>query len=375
MLSNIKIHFPLTALLLLSLMTPDSECFAQGLSDNRTELILQCRMEPDPKAYENHFNIMVHRCWSNPRTQSARTALLKWKVQRSGEVTDIAIDRSSGDKAYDQSLVDALELASPFFAVPTVFKSPLSLQMDWSSMGEDDYKKLQGGYGRVEADPVLYNRAITTYKKAKVAIKESKYDDAIEELEKVLAIDSSTLNDPLLVRLSIAYCKRGAVKLGSDRESAIKDFRKALSIRKENTEAWQQLNKALRAEDLNPYDFSDRLKMAKDLESAGQKEEALLEYEAALKLRSTPEILIKIGELNKAKKFLEQEQKWKSYLSKNPKNLSGLLGLAYVLEKQEKNKEALGIYRRILEINPTDQNAVSAEKRLTKSIQAELPLE
>jgi TonB family protein len=77
--------------------------------------------------------------WAPPKVQAGMTGSvnLSLRVLRSGQVRELGIDTSSGDRAIDDSALRAVRLSSPMPPLPPLFKAEsLSLQLRFTLVGE-----------------------------------------------------------------------------------------------------------------------------------------------------------------------------------------------------------------------------------------------
>jgi len=63
--------------------------------------------------------------WKLPPNANRLKVVIRLPVERSGRVSDVRVEKSSGDKQFDASAVQAVRRASPFPPVPESAQSSL----------------------------------------------------------------------------------------------------------------------------------------------------------------------------------------------------------------------------------------------------------
>jgi TonB family protein len=107
----------------------------------------------DPRTihYQNFDTYMagLQRCikhnWRPPRGNESKRTVLIFKVHKDGRISDIRIDKSSGDSAMDDAGLVAVEQASPFAPLPPTDQENVDIQFSL------DYNVYQDG-GKPAAD-------------------------------------------------------------------------------------------------------------------------------------------------------------------------------------------------------------------------------
>ena len=77
--------------------------------------------------------------WTPPKMGPGTTASinLSLKILRSGQVRDLSVESSTGDRALDDSALHAIRLSSPLPPLPPLFKAEtLTLQLRFTFVGE-----------------------------------------------------------------------------------------------------------------------------------------------------------------------------------------------------------------------------------------------
>jgi len=63
--------------------------------------------------------------WRLPTNANGLKVVIHLRLERSGRVSDVRVEKSSGDKQFDTSAVQAVRRASPFPPVPDAAQSSL----------------------------------------------------------------------------------------------------------------------------------------------------------------------------------------------------------------------------------------------------------
>lgn len=72
----------------------------------------------DAKAYLDQVESRVMSVWRLPEKVAGRRVIIRMNLERSGRVSNVRVEKSSGDKKFDDSALDAVRTASPFPPVP-----------------------------------------------------------------------------------------------------------------------------------------------------------------------------------------------------------------------------------------------------------------
>lgn len=72
----------------------------------------------DAKAYLDQVESRVMAVWRLPEKIAGRSVIIRMNLERSGRVSNVRVEKSSGDKKFDDSALKAVRTASPFPPVP-----------------------------------------------------------------------------------------------------------------------------------------------------------------------------------------------------------------------------------------------------------------
>ena len=72
----------------------------------------------DAGAYLDQVVSRIMAVWRLPEKLDGRKVIVRMHLERSGRVSDVRVEKSSGDKKFDDSAIEAVRTASPFRSVP-----------------------------------------------------------------------------------------------------------------------------------------------------------------------------------------------------------------------------------------------------------------
>jgi len=72
----------------------------------------------DAGAYLDRVERRILAVWRLPEKLNGRKVILRMHLERSGRVSNVRVEKSSGDKKFDDSAIEAVRTASPFPPVP-----------------------------------------------------------------------------------------------------------------------------------------------------------------------------------------------------------------------------------------------------------------
>ncbi|MBE9100831.1 TonB family protein [Vacuolonema iberomarrocanum] len=82
--------------------------------------------------YTNNLTPQINAVWSRVEIQTSRSTVVRFIVNRSGELQSVVLEESSGLEAADQAALDAIRAASPFEPFPeAVDDEALSIRMEF----------------------------------------------------------------------------------------------------------------------------------------------------------------------------------------------------------------------------------------------------
>lgn len=174
------------------------------------------------KKVEHYVSLLKHAiagAWHPPADRQGHSSLVVFKVGRQGNVSDIEVRTSSGDKELDTLAVQTIQSLSPFYPLPP--GAPEKIPVDFSfqpapppaeAAGPEDELSRRRRYARSHPND---GRAAFEYGKALRFA--DQYQEAIDELQRALKVGHQA--GPCLVEIALAYKKLGKFE---EAESSLK---------------------------------------------------------------------------------------------------------------------------------------------------------
>jgi TolA protein len=79
----------------------------------------------DASAYLDQVERRIMAVWTRPPNANGLKVVIRLRLERSGRVSDLRVEKSSGNKQFDVSAVQAVRRASPFPPGPESAQSSL----------------------------------------------------------------------------------------------------------------------------------------------------------------------------------------------------------------------------------------------------------
>jgi len=95
------------------------------------------------RGYKRGISHRIMRCWYPPK--DGRHPVVRFSLNRNGEVSNLGLSVSSGDKASDEAALNAVKHAQPFRAIPRGLPAPLEAEFNFKIY--DDRNLLQKAPG------------------------------------------------------------------------------------------------------------------------------------------------------------------------------------------------------------------------------------
>lgn len=70
----------------------------------------------------------IEKNWLKPKIQPDKKIVVVFKIEKTGVVSELRCQRSSGSKEWDESALDAIKHSSPFEPIPQDWPPPIELQ-------------------------------------------------------------------------------------------------------------------------------------------------------------------------------------------------------------------------------------------------------
>lgn len=91
-------------------------CLLAGLVDAGPALAAS-----EAEIYLNQVERRITAVWSLPANSRGVKVVLRMNLEKSGRVSDVRVEKSSGDEKFDRSAIHAVRRASPFPSPPKSF--------------------------------------------------------------------------------------------------------------------------------------------------------------------------------------------------------------------------------------------------------------
>lgn len=95
------------------------------------------------RGYKRGISHRIMRCWYPPK--DGRHPVVRFSLNRNGEVSNLGLAVRSGDKASDEAALNAVKHAQPFRAIPKELPAPLEAEFNCQIYGNrNSRQKLPG---------------------------------------------------------------------------------------------------------------------------------------------------------------------------------------------------------------------------------------
>lgn len=203
------------------------------------------------------------------------------------------------------------------------------------------------------------------------ALNASNFQLAIQKLEQAIKVDASYT----LARenLAIAYNNYG-LQLQNNPKEAIKQFHKALFYNPGNTTTNSNLEGIIHYMGKDPNSFKDRVALANEARKGLDFEGAMIEFQAALRLKDDSKIHMSLGDVYRVRDMNKQaiEEYKAASKSSDSAELEVKLGQAYQSTKDLPN--AIASYGRAIQYKSDDPDVLDALKAGWEEALKEAPL-
>jgi len=86
------------------------------------------------ETYLNYLRSRIRSAWNQPKIEGRkRSAIIKFKLHKDGSVSDLRVFRKSGQPNFDQSALKAVQLHSPFRALPHGTPEQVEIEMSFDT--------------------------------------------------------------------------------------------------------------------------------------------------------------------------------------------------------------------------------------------------
>lgn len=189
------------------------------------------------------------------------------------------------------------------------------------------------------------------------ALNQQNFTEAIRQFEAALKLDSSY--ELARKNLAIAYNNYG-LQLQKNPMQALKQFHKALVLDPSNQTTQQNVSGIIRFLNRDPNKFEDRVDLGDQSRKSGDFTGAVVEYQAALKIKNDAKIWEKLGDVFRVENKLDKAANaYRSSLGAEPSAMCAVK-LGQTLQADKKIAEAIGAYGQALKLNPNDSEVLDA---------------
>lgn len=95
------------------------------------------------RAYKRGISHRIKRCWYPPK--DGRHPVVRFDLNRNGEVSNLGLSVSSGDKFSDEAALNAVRHAQPFRAIPKELPAPLEAEFNCQIYGNPNSRQKAPG--------------------------------------------------------------------------------------------------------------------------------------------------------------------------------------------------------------------------------------
>ncbi len=95
------------------------------------------------RAYKRGISHRIKRCWYPPK--DGRHPVVRFDLNRNGEVSNLGLSVSSGDKFSDEAALNAVKHAQPFRAIPKELPAPLEAEFNCQIYGNRNSRQKAPG--------------------------------------------------------------------------------------------------------------------------------------------------------------------------------------------------------------------------------------
>jgi TonB family protein len=107
-----------------------------GISSGRSmpvaDLLLQLA-NADPLPYMTDMKRKIKRAWLPPKGHETDKVIVVFKIHQNGEISDLRLERSSGDPSSDNVALSAIKQAAPFWPFPCRIDDGEDMQFTFDS--------------------------------------------------------------------------------------------------------------------------------------------------------------------------------------------------------------------------------------------------
>jgi TonB family protein len=95
------------------------------------------------RGYGRGISHWIKRCWYPPK--DGRHPVVRFSLNRNGEVSNLGLSVSSGDRFSDEAAINAVKHAQPFRAIPKELPAPLEAEFNFKIYGNPNSRQKAPG--------------------------------------------------------------------------------------------------------------------------------------------------------------------------------------------------------------------------------------
>jgi len=315
---------------------------------------------------------LVRRTASVLCTATAIGGMLALTVGLEGQATKLnakPLPHAGASSTWDRPTKDfgAADSENPREALPpSLWSSRRSDYRDDAKQKKEDEEK-QAKLAKEKSEKAKQDQinAINQYKqsgidannKAVGLARQGRWQEAVGQAELAVKIDPA--NEEFRKNLSAARCECGKQRMAKgDVTGAAHMFRKALAARSDNAMAGNMLSAAIKKMGLDPALGDNRIGLGDQLQAAGDKESAYIEYQIAYQVEPNARTYTKMGDINVIFQQYPTALSWyKNAITKDPDYGPAHRGLGYLYIMAKDFPNAVSELRKAVIINPADAGA------------------
>lgn len=276
----------------------------------------------------------IKKHWFPPKNNSSLATVVLFKVGKKGDVSDIKIDRSSGNAASDKAAIQAVATA-PISALPAGAPANVDIQFTF------DYNVWIGH--TLTRKPLTNEELDRHFTAAKNFVNAGKLLEALREMESV-----SNSNSPDVGKILDIIVAAGKSEKSNER---IKLILGALKVAPYNESLKQTLDTALMDAGMDPKSAVAHAELAKIFQTDKDYDSALAEYKRAYALSGDQKYMEAVVRLAAMKDGESLLYKWTVALNRS-QTADNHSGLAYAYEMCSDYDGAEAEYKKALEVDP-----------------------
>jgi TonB family protein len=286
----------------------------------------------------------IKKNWHAPPT--VKSVVLRWQIAPDGTISDLHIDKSSGDPANDKAALDAVASSAPFDPIPKGMPS-LPIEFGFGNA-------IRSGLHEVSASDQAASHSL--YNEAVELINKKQFSIALDKLE--FALD----RDPKNTAIASALRYVGAY-VSDDTPDGVTLLYRVLAIDPKQAGALEKLKFFVRAQGQDPGSAQDRLARGQSFLDKKEGEGALVEFTAANSIKANSAPSERLVECYRILAGHRMASKWQTVI-KSRRDVEALCGLGRSYQLSGEFDKAEAFYKEALALDATSDMAKSLMAKL-----------